>query len=247
MFQKIQGILKLKEGNGHLIFYISSSAVVSYMDKVYSIVRKTYDRGPTDEMEDLNVNAAIWRMFINTNATLRAAVHLGQDYDQNLRFVKNHFWSSFYKKLFKETEKLIKNQTEIIGVSLIDYGDYTWSATSLLCDRILQISNAKTHVFTDSVLCLGGFKEHPNEAWKENIKWYFETHHLKVLHRIDGESMEIEWKTFRGFTTFGLLEKIQKCMEERQCEPQHFEGKIIFMSMFNDILWGEKGNAEKCK
>ena len=35
---------------------------------------------------------------------LQGAVHLGQDYDQNLRFVKNHFWSSL-KKLFKETEK----------------------------------------------------------------------------------------------------------------------------------------------
>ena len=36
--------------------------------------------------------------------TVQAAVHLGQDYDQNLRLVKNHFWSSL-KKLFKETEK----------------------------------------------------------------------------------------------------------------------------------------------
>ena len=70
------------------------------MDNVYSIVRKTYDRGPTDEMDDLNVNAAIWIMFMNT--ILQAAVHLDQDYDQNLRFVKNHFWS-YLKKLFKET------------------------------------------------------------------------------------------------------------------------------------------------
>ena len=73
-------------------FYISSE-VVSYMDKVYSIVRKTYDRKPTDEMEDFDVNAAIWRMFMKT--TLQAAVHLGQDYDQNLRFVKNHFLEFF--------------------------------------------------------------------------------------------------------------------------------------------------------
>ena len=72
------------------------------MEKVYSIVTQTYDRGPTDGMEDLNVNAAIWGMFMNT--THQAAVHLGQDYDQNLRFVENHFCSSL-KKLFKETEK----------------------------------------------------------------------------------------------------------------------------------------------
>ena len=48
-------------------------------------MRKTYDRGPMDEMGNLNVNAAIWRMFMNT--TLQAAVHLGQDFDQNLRSV----------------------------------------------------------------------------------------------------------------------------------------------------------------
>ena len=132
------------------------------MDKVFSIVRKTFDRGPQDEMEDLDVNAAICGMFMNT--THQAAVHLGQDYDQNLRFVKNRFWSSL-KKLFKETEKLIKDQKEIIGESVIDYEEYTWSATSLLCDRIYQISNAKTYVFADSVLCQGGFEGNPNEAW----------------------------------------------------------------------------------
>ena len=90
-------------------FYISSAAV-SHMDKVYSIVRQTYDRGPTDEMDYLYVNAAVWCIFLNT--TLQAAVHLGQDHDQNLRSVKNQFWSSL-KKLFKENENLIKNQTEI--------------------------------------------------------------------------------------------------------------------------------------
>ena len=68
------------------------------------------------------------------------------------------------KKIIKETEKLIKNQTEIIDVSMIDYGDYTWSATSLLCDRMHQISNAKTCVFADSMLCLGGIKENPERG-----------------------------------------------------------------------------------
>ena len=90
--------------------FYTSSAVVSHMDNVYSIVRQTYDRGPTDEMDDLYVNAAIWRMFVNT--TLRAAVHPGQDHDRNLRSVENQFWSSL-KKLFNENENLIKNQTEI--------------------------------------------------------------------------------------------------------------------------------------
>ena len=102
------------------------------------------------------------------NTTLLAAVHLGQDNDQNLRFVKNHVWSSL-KRLFNETEKLIKKQTETTGVSMIDYEEHTRSATSLLCDKASQITNAKTSVFADSVLCLRGIKENPNEAWKEKI------------------------------------------------------------------------------
>ena len=47
------------------------------MDKVYSIVRKTCGRGLMDDiLEDLDVNAAIWRMFVNT--THQAAVHFSQ-------------------------------------------------------------------------------------------------------------------------------------------------------------------------
>ena len=127
------------------------------------------------------------------------------------------------KKLFKETEILIKNQTEINGVSMIDYEEYTWSATSVLCDKIYQISNAKTYVFADSVLCLRGIKENPNEAGKEKIRWYFDSNHLKDLKLIDGEPMEFEWKNFPGCTTFGLLEQIQEFMKEQQCEPEQFQ------------------------
>ena len=52
---------------------------------------------------------------------------------------------------------------------------------------------------------------------------------------------EFEWKIFPGFTTLGLLEKIQDLMKDLQCEPEQFNDRIIFMSMYNDITWGEKG------
>ena len=49
------------------------------------------------------------------------------------------------------------------------------------------------------------YEENPNNAWKEKIKWYFESDHLKDLNRTDGEPMEFEWKIFPGFTAVGLL------------------------------------------
>ena len=49
--------------------------------------------------------------------------------------------------------------------------------------------------------------------------------------------MEVEWKNFRGFTSLGILDEIQKMMTESKCEPEQFKGRIIFMSMCNDIDW----------
>ena len=57
--------------------------------------------------------------------------------------------------------------------------------------------------------------------------------------------MEFEWKIFPVFTTLGILEEIEKFMTELQCEPEPFKDRIIFMSMYNDIVWG--GNTEECE
>ena len=58
--------------------------------------------------------------------------------------------------------------------------------------------------------------------------------------------MEFEWTIFTGFTTLGILTEIQKMMAELHCEPEQFQRRIIFKSMFNDMVWGERGNTEKC-
>ena len=144
---------------------------------------------------------------------------------ENLRFTKNQLLKSV-KELFLVTEKLIKDQREITGLTTIDCKQLTWRSTVLLCDKAIEITNAKTYVFADSVLCLGGISTEAN--------------------RIDGEPMAFEWKNFTGFTTMGILEEIHKLMTELQCETEQFKGRIIFMSMYNDIVWGERGNPEKC-
>ena len=46
------------------------------------------------------------------------------------------------------------------------------------------------------------------------IKWYSQNNYLKDLTRIDDMQAEFEWKIFSGFTTFGILEEIQKFMKK---------------------------------
>ena len=53
--------------------------------------------------------------------------------------------------------------------------------------------------------------------------------------------MEFEWKIFPGFTTAGILNEIPKMMGESPCDPSNFKGRIIFMSMVNDIVCDAKG------
>ena len=73
-----------------------------HTEAVFSIVREIYGREHDDPLSDLDVNVTIWGICLN--ATLRAAVHLGQDYEVNLRYVKNTLWNSV-GQLFRETGK----------------------------------------------------------------------------------------------------------------------------------------------
>ena len=58
--------------------------------------------------------------------------------------------------------------------------------------------------------------------------------------RTDGVRVDI----FPRFATLGILDEVQK-MTESKCEPEQFQGKIIFMSMYNDIDWGKTKKQRK--
>ena len=57
--------------------------------------------------------------------------------------------------------------------------------------------------------------------------------------------MEFEWNIFPGFTTLQLLQEDQKLMN-KMGEPEQFQGRIIFISMFNDIIWRIIDTAKEC-
>ena len=98
-----------------------------------------------------------------------------------------------------------------------------------------------------TLCCVGKIGDDPLATWKSKMKWYSENNHFKGMNRIDGMPTEFEWTLFAGITALGFLEKIQKLMNCIQCEPEHFNGRIIFMTMSNHIVWGAKGNKEHCE
>ena len=86
--------------------------------------------------------------------------------------------------LFRTTEKLIKEQTEITGLSTIQWDQPMWRESSLLCDRTVRIMKSQTYVFSDLVLCLGGISPEPVQAGKDKIKWYLGTCYLEEMDQI---------------------------------------------------------------
>ena len=66
-------------------------------------------------------------------------------------------------------------------------------STSLWCSRAYRITNSKTYVFTDSVLCVVKMGDDSIATWKSKTEWYSENDHFKDMNRIDGMPTEFEW------------------------------------------------------
>ena len=115
-------------------------------------------------------------------------------------------------------------------------------------ETVINLQRTKVYVFSDSVLCLGRIHQHPesNEAWKKRIAWIINEKSYRDYDGINGEPTEFEWNIFSGFTTLQLCGKVTDLLSSLGEEPETFTGRILFMSMFNDISCDGKGNEEEC-
>ena len=116
-----------------------SPSNVEYLEKVYSYVRRNLARPQEDTMERINTIAMTCGLYII--ASKKTTVHLGRDDEENLRATKNTDFDEI-KPLFNIKEKLMDT--------------IPWVRSTLLNDRSVELSTAMVHVFSDSVLCLGG-------------------------------------------------------------------------------------------
>ena len=105
-------------------------------------------------------------------------------------------------------------------------------------ENVINLQRTKVYVFSDSVLCLGRILQHPesNEAWKKRIVGVMSEKSFIDYDGINGP----------GFTTLQLCGKVTDLLSSLGEEPETFTGRILFMSMFNDISCVRKGNKEEC-
>ena len=113
---------------------------------------------------------------------------------------------------------------------------------------VINLQRTEVYVFSDSVLCLAKVLQHPesNEAWKKRVARVRSEKSYRDYDAINGESTEFECNIFPGFTTLPLCVKNKDLLSCLGQTPATFTGRILFLSMFNDISCDRKGNKEEC-
>ena len=94
-------------------------------------------------------------------------------------------------------------------------------------------------------------------SWKDerepNIKYCLGTAVGLVQRFIKNTEFGTHWRRtdvirveyFPGFTTLQLVREVQELLSRLSVQPEYFTGRIIFMSMFNDISWWSKDNEKE--
>ena len=180
--------------------------------------------------------------------TLTAATFMGKNFSTFQSVVKNHE-SLTLKQMFDVTAQLVNNQEEISCLDKILYQRNTWTQLSLINDEVvINLQSTKVFVFSDSVLCFGNVVQHPesNEAWKNRIAGARAERSCRDYEDLSGESTEFEWNIFPGFTSLQLCDKISNLLSSLGQSIEAITGRILVMSMFNDISCDRYDNKDEC-
>ena len=200
----------------------------------------------SNDAEDCTEHSIIWGMFMAT--TLNAVTFMGKNYSTMQNVVQNEE-NLTLKQMFDITAQTIHNEEEIYCLDNVVYQKNSWTQLSLINDPvIISLQSTKVYVFSDSVLCLGKVLQHPecDEAWKSRVAGVRAERNYSDFEDVKGESTEFERNIFPGFTSLQLCDRISNLLSSLGQSPETFTGRILFMSMFNDISCDRYDNKVEC-
>ena len=220
--------------------FVMGSDAAEFVNRVKDQARNRQKR-MSNVAESGDEHSINWGMFM-------ATTFMGKNFSCIQSVVKN-YESLTLKQMFDVTAQLVNNQEEISSLDKILYGKNSWTRLSLIDDEIvINLQRTEVYIFSDSVLCLGKVLQHPesNEAWKNRVVGIRSEKSYRDYDGINGESTEFEWNIFPGFTTLQLCNKISDILSHMGQTPAIFTGRILFMSMFDDISCDRNDNKDEC-
>ena len=173
---------------------------------------------------------------------------MGKNFSTLQNVVKNQE-SLTLKQMFDVTTQIVHNEEEITSLDKILYQRNSWKQLSLINDPvIINLQSTKVYVFSDSVLCLGKVFQHPecNEVCKSRVAGVRAERNYKDFEDVTKKSTEFKCDIFPGFTSLQLCDKINNLLSSVKQSSKTFTGRILFMSMFNDISCDKYDKKVEC-
>ena len=176
---------------------------------------------------------------------MKSATFMGKNFQDNQNSIVN-IADLTLKQMFDISAKLVAEQDEISKLESIGWEKHSWKYLSLFGDeRIINLQRAKVYVFSDSALCLAKIHHYSNvnEACKNRSQLLKATETMmeSVESRLNSSGTP-----FPGFDTLQLYGKVKDLLSRLRETSENFTGRILFMSMFNDISCGTKDNEREC-
>ena len=213
-----------------------SRAYIPHLEKVDANLRRQFRRRPEDIMDDLNLNTMIWGTFILV--TPRAEVYLGKNCLENLHSTKNQPQGRCNQEACQWTDRNSWNIRDQLARRILEEDD------SVELPRSAVVDSKGLRIFWFSVV-------HGKNQWKSRKRMEGENRLVyevipmpwsgSIRRRADGIRVE-------DFPiTLQILTEILKMMtEKKRVNLSTSQVRIIFMSMYNDTVWWEKGNEDMC-
>ena len=183
-------------------------------------------------------HSMIWGMFMA--ATMNAETFMGKNFStiQNLIMNSKDF---ILKQMFDITAKLVGEEEKINNLDNIHWRkfmettviDWWWNSYQ---------SSAHKSLSSQILLLIVKTQQHPesNEALKKRIEWIATFESYRDYDGISGEPTEFEWNIFPGFTTLQFCGKVIDLLSSIGQIPETISGRILSMSILNDISCNKK-------
>ena len=194
-------------------------------------------RSPTDDLNDLDVNTAIWGILMTV--TLQAVYGESAVYQESTIDV---------------CETVDPNDWEVDQRSHRNYRIvHDWLKSSrcgekhlqCVCGRVVHNANSETYVFADSVFCPGSLSDRPVRSLEKQDKVVFGITPSEGLWSNRRRANGLRVEKFPRIHYVVNSQADSKMMTESKCEPEHYQGRIIFTSMYNDIDWEKTRKQRK--
>ena len=180
------------------------------------------------------------------STTMKSAVHLGREYQQNL-IVQEHELRGAQDvvrcHIGTDRGKFIRNSDlvyhDIWFLSLDETDSVSWSS-----HQVGRSKNACPHiqscVWESCIMIQKRMKNDKNRSMNFNDQT--STQNCMELMENQLSSSGI----FPGCTSIEILRQIQKVLQNSTKNPEQLEGRILFMSMFNDMDWTKNRISVEC-